>query len=75
MMIRLFLDACIVIDLVEAKPEQQNKLKILITGKQVFGSELVRLESRLQALRDQREDLLRIYDSYFERCKMVPLVD
>ncbi len=71
-MIRLFLDACIVIDLVEAKPEQQNKLKILITGKQVFGSELVRLESRLQALRDQREDLLRIYDSYFERCKMVP---
>jgi predicted nucleic acid-binding protein len=72
MMIRLFLDACIVIDLVEAKPEQQNKLKILITGKQVFGSELVRLESRLQALRDQREDLLRIYDSYFERCKMVP---
>jgi len=32
MMIRLFLDACIVIDLVEAKPEQQNKLKMLITG-------------------------------------------
>jgi predicted nucleic acid-binding protein len=71
-MIRLFLDACIVIDLVEAKPEQQDKLKILITGKRVVSSELVRMESRLQALRDQREDLLSIYDSYFECCEMVP---
>lgn len=71
-MTRLFLDACIVIDLVEAKPEQQGKLKILITGNQVVSSELVRMESRLQALRDHREDWLRLYDSYFERCEMIP---
>ena len=58
MTVRIFLDACIVIDLVEAKPAQQDRLKALITGKRVFGSELVRMESRLQALRDQREDLL-----------------
>ena len=70
-MTRIFLDTCIVIDLVEAKPEQQDKLKILITGKQAIGSELVRMEARLQALRDQREDLLKVYDSYFERCEMV----
>jgi len=68
----LFLDACIVIDLVEAKPEQQDKLKTLIAGKQVFGSELVRMESRLQAIRDHREDILSVYDDYFERCEMVP---
>jgi predicted nucleic acid-binding protein len=30
------------------------------------------MESRLQALRDQREDLLSIYNNYFEHCKMVP---
>jgi len=71
-MVRIFLDACIVIDLVEGKPEQQDKLKPLIAGKQVFGSELVRMESRLQALRDEREGLLTIYDSYFERCEMIP---
>jgi predicted nucleic acid-binding protein len=45
---------------------------MLITDKQIFSSELVRLESRLQTLRDQREDLLSIYDNDFERCKMVP---
>ena len=72
MMVRIFLDACIVIDLVEAKPAQQDRLKALIAGKQVFGSELVRMESRLQAFRDQREDLLIIYESYFESCQLVP---
>ena len=70
-MVRIFLDACIVIDLVEARPEQQELLKILITGKEVFGSELVRMESRLQALRDRREDLLATYDDYFARCQLV----
>jgi len=72
MAIRIFLDACIVIDLVEAKPAQQDTLKALIAGKHVFGSELVRMESRLQALRDQREDLLSIYEGYFESCQLVP---
>ena len=72
MTVRIFLDACIVIDLVEAKPAQQGRLKALIAGKHVFGSELVRMESRLQALRDQREDLLIIYESYFESCQLVP---
>lgn len=71
-MVRIFLDACIVIDLVAGRPEQQDKLKALIAGKRVFGTELVRMESRLQALRDEREGLLTIYESYFERCEMIP---
>jgi hypothetical protein len=32
-MTRIFLDTCIVIDLVEGTPEQQDKLKALIAGK------------------------------------------
>lgn len=71
-MLRIFLDACIVIDLVEARPEQQELLKTLIAGKDVFGSELVRMESRLRALRDRRVDLLATYDEYFTRCRLVP---
>lgn len=71
-MTRIFLDTCIVIDLVEGTPEQQGKLKALIAGKEVFGSELVRMESRLQAVRDQRDDLLDIYDAYFGSCLLVP---
>ena len=63
-MTRVFLDACIVIDLVEGKPEQQDQLKRLLTGKIVCGSELVRIESRLQVLRDARDDLLAVYDHY-----------
>lgn len=31
-MTRLFLDACIVIDLVEGQPTQQSQLKALIAG-------------------------------------------
>jgi predicted nucleic acid-binding protein len=62
-MTRIFLDTCIVIDLVEGTPEQQDKLKPLIAGKEVFGSELVRMESRLQAVRDQRADLFNIYSA------------
>ncbi|MGA7981630.1 MAG: type II toxin-antitoxin system VapC family toxin [Chromatiaceae bacterium] len=72
MMVRLFLDTCIVIDLVEGKPEQQSQLKALLFGKRVVSSELVRMEARLQAVRDQRDDLLTIYDNYFGGCELVP---
>jgi hypothetical protein len=37
-MVRIFLDPCIVVDLVERKPEQQDELKPLIGGKEVLGS-------------------------------------
>ncbi len=60
------------IDLVEGTPEQQDNLKAPIAGKEVFGSELVHMESRLQAVRDQRDDLLNIYDGYCDSCLLVP---
>jgi hypothetical protein len=37
-MVRILLDPCIVVDLVERKPEQQDELKPLIGGKEVLGS-------------------------------------
>ncbi len=46
-MTRIFLDACIVIDLFEAKPEQQKVLTDALLGKTPYGSELVRMEARL----------------------------
>lgn len=71
-MARLFLDTCIVIDLVEGRPEQQSQLKALLLGKRVVSSELVRMEARLQGVRDQRDDLLAIYDNYFRGCELAP---
>jgi len=71
-MTRIFLDACIVIDLFEAKPEQQKVLTDALLGKTPYGSELVRMEARLQAVRDGRDELLARYDGYFERCRLVP---
>ena len=48
-MTRLFLDACIVIDLFETKPEQQKVLTDALLGKTPYGSELVSMEARLHA--------------------------
>jgi predicted nucleic acid-binding protein len=69
---RIFLDSCMVIDLVEARPEQQAMIKGLIRGKWVCGSELVRMEARLKPLKENRADLLAIYDRYFDQCELVP---
>jgi predicted nucleic acid-binding protein len=69
---RIFLDSCMVIDLVEARLEQQTMIKGLIRGKWVCGSELVRMEARLKPLKENRADLLAIYDRYFDQCELVP---
>lgn len=71
-MTRIFLDACIVIDLVEGSAKQQDQLRTLILGKHVVGSELVRMESRLKALRERQTDVLAIYDQFFASCELVP---
>ena len=49
---RVYLDACMVIHLIEGNSQQQQILKRALLGKIVFSSELVRLESRIKALRD-----------------------
>ncbi|AFL73253.1 hypothetical protein [Thiocystis violascens] len=50
-MARLYLDACMIIDLVEGDAEQQKRLKAALRGQDVVSSELARLESRIGALR------------------------
>ena len=32
----------------------------------------MRIESRLQVLRDARDDLLAVYDRYFNACELIP---
>ena len=71
-MTRVFLDACLVIDLVEGTAEQQQCLKAQLRGRRVYGSELVRMEARLQAIRDNRLEHLETYDRYFADCWLVP---
>ena len=71
-MTRIYLDACMLIDLVEGEASRQNRLKAGIRGKWMVGSELLRLESRIKALREQRQDYLERYDAFFNRCQFVP---
>jgi len=68
----IYLDACMVIDLVEGNPRQQAILVQYLVGKWIYSSELVRLESRIKALRENRQDFLKAYDDYFRQCELVP---
>ncbi len=48
----VYLDTCMVIGLIEGDSEQRIALKKYLSGTTVFSSELVRLEARLLAVRD-----------------------
>jgi len=37
----------------------------------VYGSELVRLEVRVKAIRENRQDYLKRYEAYFDHCRLV----
>ena len=69
---RIYLDACMVIDLVEGAPRQQALLVQYLVGQWIYSSELVRLESRIKALRENRQDFLKAYGDYFQQCEIVP---
>ena len=56
---RVYLDACMVIHLIEGDSQQQQILKRALLGKIVFSSELVRLESRIKALRENQKIFLK----------------
>lgn len=72
-MSRVYLDTCLVIDLIEGEPEDQSLLRHALKGKWVVGSELVRMEARIKALRDDRGDFLNRYTIFFHHCEMVAL--
>lgn len=65
---RVYLDACMVIHLVEGNSLQQQVLKRALLGQKVFSSELVRLESRIKALRENQTSFLMAYEQFFKDC-------
>jgi predicted nucleic acid-binding protein len=69
-----YLDSCMVIGLIEGDAEQRNALKgYLATLETVFSSELVRLEARILALRQNQSNYLQLYDAFFSACEFVDL--
>lgn len=69
----VYLDACMVIHLIEGNSQQQQVLKRALLGQKVFSSELVRLESRIKALRENQSSFLMIYEQFFKDCQMIDL--
>ncbi len=72
-MTSVYLDACIVIHLVEGHAEQQKMIRAALRGKTVFSSELVRLEARIKAIRENQQPFLDTYDHFFKHCRMLSL--
>ncbi len=70
---RVYLDACMVIHLIEGNSQQQQILKRALLGKIVFSSELVRLESRIKALRENQKIFLNVYEYFFKDCHLIDL--
>jgi len=70
---KLYLDACMIIDLVEGSADQQERLSSALKGCNLVGSELARMESRIGALRQGQTEYLATYDRFFESCIMVPM--
>lgn len=69
----VYLDACMIIDLVEGSPDQQERLSNALKGRNLVSSELARLESRIGALRKRQAEHLETYRRFFEGCVMAPM--
>jgi hypothetical protein len=47
---KVYLDACMIIDLVEGSADQQDRLSSALKGHNLVSSELARMESRIRIL-------------------------
>lgn len=72
-MVKIYLDSCMVIGLIEGTAKQRQVLKQHLFNHYLFSSELVRLEARVLALRENNQLALTQYDSFFDACEMVNL--
>lgn len=72
-MIRIYLDACMLIELIEGEADRQLRLKAAIRGKHIIASELLRLESQIKAIRENQQEYLARYESFFIHCQFAPL--
>lgn len=65
---RLYLDACIVIYLVERNPVYENQIRRLLgerSGAQICWTDLTRMETRVKPLRENNRPLLASFDQFF----------
>ncbi|TXL12534.1 hypothetical protein BMR05_13695 [Methylococcaceae bacterium HT4] len=69
----VYLDTCMVIGLIEGDAEQRKALKNYLSDKTVLSSELVRLEARLLAVRENKLEQLQLYDGFFSVCDFIEL--
>ncbi|TXL10306.1 hypothetical protein BMR08_09910, partial [Methylococcaceae bacterium CS2] len=67
----VYLDTCMVIGLIEGDAEQRKALKNYLSDKTVLSSELVRLEARLLAVRENKLEQLQLYDGFFSVCDFI----
>ena len=72
-MARVYLDACMIIDLVEGNAEQQKALKRALKGQYIVSSELARLESLIGTLRSKHNAYLETYRQFFLGCSIIPM--
>lgn len=69
----VYLDACMVIGLIEGDSEQHQAMKCYLSGHVIFSSELVRLEARLLGIRQKKVGQLKLYDAFFSVCEFIDL--
>lgn len=65
---RLYLDACIVIYLVERHPVYESRIRNTLgarSGAQLCWTDLTRMEARLKPLRESNHSLLAHFDHFF----------
>lgn len=69
----VYLDACMIIDLVEGVPDLQRTLRTRLQGRNLVSTELARLESRIGALRQGQARYLETYRQFFDGCDTQPM--
>ena len=62
-----------VIGLIEGDAAQRNLLKKHLVKHWVFSSELARMETRLLAVRNNNQELLKRFEGYFAASDMIPI--
>jgi predicted nucleic acid-binding protein len=62
-----------IIGLCEGTAQQRQLLKTQLIHHSIFSSELARLETRLLAIRNKNQDILRKFDSFFMACEIIDL--
>ncbi|SLM28137.1 putative PilT protein domain protein [Desulfamplus magnetovallimortis] len=72
-MSKIYLDSCMIIGLIEGDATQRQLLKKNCIHHKIYSSELARLETRLLAIRNNNQNLLKQFDRFFVACEIINL--